>query len=83
MELKVSRFCACRSECSGNTRFENVHLSDSLMKLSYNIESYKERVSADGKEGIADMSKLKRYIDLRSQARKYRYSHLMVNGISF
>ena len=29
---------------------ENVHLSDSLMKLSYNIESYKERVSAEGKK---------------------------------
>ena len=29
---------------------ENVHLSDSLMKHSYNIESYKERVSADGKK---------------------------------
>ena len=29
---------------------ENVHLSDSLMKLSYNLESYKEHVSNDGKK---------------------------------
>lgn len=29
---------------------ENVHLSDSLMKLSYNLESYKEHVSKDGKK---------------------------------